>query len=269
MNCGALGVALLLATAGAADGDQALRDLCPDRPGRGSSACTVDEGHFQIESDLVNATFDRQDGFTTDTIIFTDPNLKYGISNDFDVEANFTPYEIIRSHDSYSGASAVEKGIGDLYLRTKWAVIGNSGTDFALALDAFLKLPTAPRSIGNGAVEGGLVVPLSWSLGDGWSLGSTPEIDVLQDSSSTGYHPAVTDVFGLSKSIGSGVSLGAELWESTDFDRQMTTQQYSVDGNAAWIPESAPNWQLDAGANFGLNHNSHGTQLYSGVSRRF
>lgn len=259
----------LVSAGGACADDDALRDLCPDRPGRGTSACTVDEGHVQVESDLVNATFDHEDGVTTDTFIFTDPNLKFGLTNDFDLEASFTPYEVIRTHDSRTDATTTQEGIGDLYLRAKWAAIGNSGSDFALALDAFLKVPTAPSSTGNGAVEGGLLVPLFWSLGDGWSLGSTPEIDVLRDASSSGYHPALTDVLGLSKAVGDGVELGAEAWTSTDFDRKKTAQQYSVDCNAAWIPEHAPDWQLDTGANFGLNRNSHGVQVYTGVSRRF
>ncbi|MBI3678069.1 MAG: hypothetical protein HY243_15780 [Proteobacteria bacterium] len=39
-----------------------LRPLCPDRPGKGTSACTGDEGYFQIESDVFNETIERSGG---------------------------------------------------------------------------------------------------------------------------------------------------------------------------------------------------------------
>jgi hypothetical protein len=249
--------------------DDALRDLCPDRPGRGTSACTLDAGYVQLESDVFNATFARQDGVTTDTWLITNPNLKYGVTDDFDIEANIVPYEIVRTHDAKSGVTTTDEGIGDLFLHVKWAVVGNGGSDFALVLEPFLKLPTAPASIGNGAVEGGFVVPLAWALPDGWSLGSTPEVDILKNAGDSGRHVAFTDVVGLSRGVGGGVTLGVEAWESTDFDPAGSTQQFSFDADAAWIPDGMPNLQLDAGVNIGLNRNTPGVQIYTGVSKRF
>jgi hypothetical protein len=249
--------------------DNGLRDLCADRPGRGTSACTLDAGHFQVESDLFNGTFQRAGGVTTDTYLITNPNLKYGATDNFDVEANFAPYEIVRTRDATLGTTTTAEGIGDLFLRAKWAAIGNGGSDFALVLEPFLKLPAAPRSVGNGAVEGGLLAPISLSLPDGWSLGSTPEVDILKDNGDDGRHAAFTNVIGLSRGVGAGVTLGAEFWESTDFDPAGTSQQYSFDLDAAWVPEILPNFQLDGGVNIGLNRNTPGSQDYVGITERF
>jgi hypothetical protein len=58
------------------------------------------------------------------------------------------------------------------------------------------------------------------------------------------------------------------MWESTDFDPQATTQQYSFDLDAAWIPEDIPDLQLDSGLNIGLNRNTPGAQVYAGISER-
>jgi Putative MetA-pathway of phenol degradation len=152
--------------------------------GRGAprSACTLDEGHFQLESDVFNGSFQRTGGVATDIWFVTDPNLKYGIADNVDIEANLSPLVVVRTHNARTGATSVIGGVGDLFLRVKFALVGNSGSDFALALDPFLKIPTARIAIGNGAVEGGILVPISVSLGDGWSLGSTPELDVLKDA---------------------------------------------------------------------------------------
>ena len=153
-----------------AHADDDVRDLCPDRPGKGTSACTVDAGYFQIESDLFNGTFQRVGPVTTSTYYLTDPNLKYGVNADFDVEANIAPEVIVRSHNSTTGMTQTWSGVGDLYLRAKWAAIGNSGSDIALTIEPYLKLPTAPMGVGNGAIEGGIVLPVSIALDGNWSL---------------------------------------------------------------------------------------------------
>jgi hypothetical protein len=257
------------AASSSAFAEDGLRDLCPDRPGKGTSACTLDAGYIQLESDLFNSTFAHAGGVTTDTYLVTNPNLKYGVSDSFDVEANIAPYEFIRTHDAKSGVTTTAEGIGDLFLHAKWAAIGNGGSDFALALEPFLKVPTAPKSIGNGGVEGGLIVPMALALPDGWSLGSTPEIDILKNADDDGRHVAFSNVVGLSRAVGGGITLSIEGWESTDFDPAGSTQQYSFDLAAAWIPEDRPNIQLDCGVNIGLNRNTPGAQVYVGVSKRF
>jgi hypothetical protein len=265
----AFAAALAVAASSSAPADEAPRDLCPDRPGKGTSACTVDEGRFQLESDIFNGSFQRTGGVTTDIWLVTDPNLKYGVADNFDVEANLSPLVLVRTHDAKTGATSVIGGVGDLFLRAKLALVGNSGSDFALALDPFLKLPTARIGIGNGAVEGGVAVPISLSLGGGWSVGSTPELDVLKDAADDGRHVTLTDVVGIDRSVGDGVTLGAECWESTNFDPMGTAQSWSLDLNAAWQPEGDANLQLDGGVNLGLNRNTPGSQIYTGVSERF
>jgi hypothetical protein len=261
---------LAILTAGliaSAHADDALRSLCPDRPGKATSACTLDEGHFQIESDVFNGSFQHAAGVTTDIWFITDPTLKYGVAGDLDVEANFAPYVIVRTHDSATGATRIADGTGDLFLRAKWALVGNSGSDFAAVLEPYLKIPTARAGIGNGAVEGGLLVPLSLSLGSDWSIGSTPEFDLLKDQMGSGAHPAFADVVAIDRTVGGGVTLGAEFWESTDFDPSQTAQSWSFDISAAWQPTAEV--QLDCGLNLGLNRNTPGSQVYAGVTRRF
>jgi hypothetical protein len=269
MKVAAMALACAIAGSIPVGADEAIRDLCPDRPGKGTSACTVDEGHFQIESDVFNGSFQRTGGITTDIWFITNPNLKFGVSDNLDIEANLAPLVLVRTHDATTGATSVIGGIGDLFLRAKFALIGNGGADFAVALDPFLKLPTARNGVGNGAVEGGMVVPISLSLGDGWSLGSTPELDLLKDGIGNSRHVTLTDVTGIDRSIGGGVTLGAEFWESTNFDPSGTAQSWSFDLNAAWVPEGVADLQLDGGINLGLNRNTPGSQIYTGVSERF
>src|SRR5579863_575606 len=99
--------------------DADLRPLCADRPTKATGSCSVDAGHWQIESDLYNITVQSVDGVTTRTELFTNPTLKLGITNSIDFEVNIVPWQQVTTHDRASGATTVASGVGDLFLRAK------------------------------------------------------------------------------------------------------------------------------------------------------
>lgn len=245
--------------------EDGLRDLCPDRPGKGTGTCTVDAGHFQVEMDAFDATLQHADGVTTDVYVMAAPLLKYGVTNDWDIEVGFTPFEAIHMHDT--NGSDTQRGIGDLFLRTKFNLAGNEGGALGIAFEPFLKIPTANKELGNGTVEGGALLPLAYDLGDGWSIASTPEVDVLRNQNRDGYHADIINVVGIGRAFDGGVTLGAEAWESSELDPAGATQQYSLDFDAAWQPDG--DLQLDGGVNVGLNRATPDVQIYAGISRRF
>src|ERR1022692_942366 len=88
-----------------------LRPLCADRPSKATGSCTVDAGHWQIESDLYNVTFQTVDGVSTRTELFTNPTLKLGITNTLDFEVNIVPWQQVTSHDSATGVTTVASGV--------------------------------------------------------------------------------------------------------------------------------------------------------------
>jgi hypothetical protein len=99
-----------------------LTPICTDRPSKSNYACTVDAGHFQYESDLVNASSLRQGDEATTTWLILNPTLKYGLSDNLDVEANMTALEILRTEDT-PGARGTLMGVSDLNLRVKYEFI--------------------------------------------------------------------------------------------------------------------------------------------------
>jgi Putative MetA-pathway of phenol degradation len=136
----------------------------------------------------------------------------------------------------------------------------------AFALEPYVKLPTAGGGLGNGHVEGGLVAPLSYDLGGGWSLGATPEADLLLNGSGSGYHANFSEVVGLGKALGP-VTLGAEVWSDQNIDPSGGATLYSADVDAAWLVNN--DTQLDCGVNLGLNRATPDVEVYFGISRRF
>src|SRR5579871_1419567 len=72
--------------------DADLRSLCTDRPTKSTSPCTVDAGHWQVESDVYNYTEQDSAGVSITTQLIGNPTLKLGLTNTWDVEVNIVPY---------------------------------------------------------------------------------------------------------------------------------------------------------------------------------
>src|SRR5579871_5112245 len=249
--------------------DDELRTLCTDRPTKSNGPCTVDAGHWQLESDVYNDTQQSGGGVTQTTELFTNPTLKLGVTNTLDVEVNIAPYEQVTTHDAAAGTTTVAGGVGDLFLRAKWNLKGDDGGAVSVALFPYVKIPTAPHGIGNGAVEGGLIIPVAINLPGNFQLTVDPEADALLNASGVGRHLNLTSPLSLSYPLTKTVTAFAELWGDVNFDPSGDVYQASFDLAAAWIPAKAPSFQLDGGVNLGLNRATPGVQAYVGVSRRF
>ena len=148
--------ALLAASAARAE---ARRSAPTGRPRR-NAVCTVPVGQWQLESGgrrLVAAGTRRRrnrDAFARRLIC-----LKYGLGERSDLQIGFTPYVRVEA----SGGEH-SSGVGDVTVRYKQRLTERDAP-VQLALIPFVKLPTAKRGIGNGKVEGGLAVPVSFGMG--------------------------------------------------------------------------------------------------------
>jgi hypothetical protein len=249
--------------------DDQLRSLCTDRPTKSTSPCTVDAGHWQVESDVYNYTTQTSGGVTTTTELVTNPTLKLGVTNWLDLEANIAPYERVSTHDSASGVTTTAGGVGDLFLRAKFSLLGDDGGAVGFALEPFVKIPTAGRTIGNGVVEEGILAPIQLSLPANWQLVIDPELDSLANAVGTGHHVNTSGLLSFSYPATKTVTVSLEVWGDENFDPAGTVRQASFDLGAAWIPAKSPTFQLDGGVNLGLNRATPGAQAYVGVSHRF
>lgn len=258
-----VGGSLALAMAGSAPGATMDDPICTDRPGKGSATCAVPKGHWQVESSLADWTLTKDSGTRTTALVLGATALKYGLGPRTNIEVAWTPY--IRSHSRGGGSHAGASGVGDVYLKLKQE-LGTTGA-LSAALYPFVKLPTAPRRLGNRKVEAGLVVPLSLALGTSpLSLSASPELDLAPDADGHGYHAGMKQQLSLNWQATDAFGLSAELWHGWDWDRK-TTHQASADASAAY--KLNPNLQFDGGVNLGLNRATADVEIYGGVSARF
>src|ERR1019366_5505281 len=148
-----------------------LRDLNSDRPDATEGTFTVDAGHAQLEMELLNRTDGDSGGVRTQEWGVAPFNLRRGVREDFELGLFVAPY--IRHSEQLAGRPReTQAGFGDITLRAKVNFWGNDGGETAFGLITDLKLPTAAQGLGNGAVEGTILLPVSVELGGGWDLGA-------------------------------------------------------------------------------------------------
>ncbi|WP_407468587.1 transporter [Xanthomonas campestris pv. raphani] len=239
--------------------------LCTDRPTKANSTCTVPAGAWQLETDIGSYTRDSQPGTRIETSVFTNPTLKYGVSDRIDLQLNWAPQMQVKTTDRATGARSSLSGGGDIYLRMK-ARFYESDTA-TVAVLPFVKAPTARTGLGNDEWEGGIALPINFALPNSFSLTFGPEVDWLADSDGSGNHIAVINAINLARPLTPKLSMAVEVWSSINRDPAETIEQYSADIATAYLIN--PLLQLDVGANFGLNDRNPDAQVYVGLAHRF
>lgn len=239
--------------------------LCTDRPTKSNVVCTVPVGRLQIETDLPNWTRNDDGGVRSDVVLYPNPFVKYGLGANTDIEVNWAPYVTARTRVG-PFVSRIS-GVGDVYLRLKQRST-DSSAKLQVGVIPLIKLPTARLGIGNREVEGGVSVPIQYTLPQGFTLTTSPELDVLANSTnSDDRHVQLIGTANIGKTLSSTVTAYAEFWTAQNYDPAGTVRQYSADVALAWLVQ--PRLQLDLGGNFGLNRQTPDAQVYVGLSTRF
>jgi hypothetical protein len=249
----------------AARGEE-LRDFCPDRPGLGTPACTMDRGHFDIELGLADWTLDRTPDGRTDTIEAGQLLLRVGLTETLEAQLGWTAFGHVRTRDRPTGSVDHISGVGDLTLALRQNLASPDGSGLSVAVMPFATLPTGGQAIGAGDWSAGLLVPLSYDLAKGVQLGLTGRAEAAVDQDRDGRHLAYGAVAGLSLELSDAVEATFEIEATRDEDPSGHSTEWLAGLSAGWMAND--DLQFDAGANIGL-HGAADVQLYVGASRRF
>ena len=125
--------------------------------------CAVHGGcrpNFQYETDLVNFTHQVSGTTTAPTLcLCRTRRSKLASTNNADLEVN-VPFAGVHTYSTVGGPSATLRGIRRYLSAFENQPLGEDGGDTAAAIIPYVKAPSAPIGIGNGAVEGGLIGPV-------------------------------------------------------------------------------------------------------------
>lgn len=241
------------------------RDFCPDRPGLGTPACTLDDGQVAIELGAVNWTLDRSADGRSDTIAAGDLLLRYGINQNLEVQLGWEAFATTRVRSG----RRVEKasGAGDVLLAVRHNLQNPDGSGFSLAVMPYATLPVSSSATSAGDWGAGLLLPVSRELPAGFGIGFTGSVEAAVDEDRDGRHLAYGAIVGLDIPVSEAVGATAEFSARRDDDPSGASTGLLAGLSAGWMPAST--LQLDVGATFGLNRNAPDVQLYFGIARRF
>ena len=242
-----------------------LRELSPDRPDKTESPYTVDAGHFQLEMDFITYSRDESVAPATETWNFAPLNLKVGLSSTTDLQLVFDDYLRV-SRKNGNAPDTVQSGVGDLTARLKFNLWGDDAGRTALALLPFVKAPTSSAHLGNGAVEGGVIVPGAIKLVGGWDLGWESAFSLLRNTGGHGYHGDFIESVTCDRGIAGSLSGYLEFFSD-----------FSAEPHAPWIGSVdagleyalGKNVQLDCGCNFGVTRSAEAINPFTGITLRF
>lgn len=241
-----------------------LRDLSTDRPGKSHSAITVDAGHFQLESDFINITYDPKGYDTTTAFSLATPILKWGISQRVDVELGLALFNRLRQ--ARQGDSSSAEGFGDTLLGSKVNIFGKDGGTQSMAVLPFLKIPTGAAGISNQHAEFTLNAPYTIVPMKPWSLTLEPNFGIIRNDANSAYTTNYGLIANLSRPVLiEGLTAAVEVAVDTRADKEPT--RWSFDPSLQYMV--GKNLQFDIGVYLGLNRATPRYTPYMGVSFRY
>lgn len=242
------------------------REFCPDRPGLGTPACTVEPGTMMLEVGLADWTLDRTADTRTDAWTFGDALLRAGLTPSLEAQLGWTMLGHVRERDRATGDVNRRTRTGDVTIALRQNLSNPDGSGFSVALMPYATLPVGGDGVGAGDWGAGLIVPASFDLG-AVSLGLTPHVDAAVDSDGDGRHLAYGSVVGLGFNVSDDLSMTAEVSLTRDRDPGGHSTEALAGLSAGWQPDDDSQW--DVGANVGLNRDSPDVEIYLGFTRRF
>ena len=243
-----------------------LRDFCPNRPGLGTPACTIDPGHGDLEVGLADWTLDRTAGTRTDTLTFGSALVRYGLTDNLEAEIGWTAIGTQRQRDPF-GMVQRQTGTGDVSIALRRNLSHPDGSGFSAAIMPFVTLPSGTAPLGAGTWGGGVIVPIDYQLPHGLQLAFTGQLAAAPNQDGHGRHLAYSSVVGLNADLGGKTNATLELEAARDEDPSGSSNKLMSQLSLAWKPY--PDLQLDTAVGIGLAGQAPDVELSLGIARRF
>ncbi len=251
--------------------DDQERDFNPDRPSQFTGPITVDAGHFQLEMDLANYTYDRHNPdrapVDVDQWNAAPFDLRIGLTNHTELDLLYDGYLNVRTRDRMMRTVTTQSGFGDLTLLFKYNLFGNDGGTFSFGILPYLKIPTNTDHLGNKRVEGGVELPLSINLPANFQVGIQAEFDAVRNDADTRYEAAFTDIFYLGYTfLDKKFTVYGEWYNRVNQGPDSEVVGEVDTGLLYYIGKNA---EVDFGCNFGVTRAAPDFEPFAGFTVRF
>lgn len=221
---------------------------------------TVDAGHFQVEANIFDYFYDKEDATTSEGWIFGYSTLKVGLCDQSDLEVTFSSlYQDYTVKNRDTGGKERFTGFGDVQLASKINLWGNNGGTTALAIYPLVNFPTGDDS---GGYYGGFRMIFSAQLPYQFRLGLKSGPNLYKDAGSL--HATFRNSISLEREIVH--RLNGYLEFATSIDEQDSSWWGFF--NVGLAHQVTRDLQLHAGIYIDVN-NANNYNPYLGFSWRY
>jgi hypothetical protein len=186
-------------------------------------------------------------------------NLKYGVTDRFDMQFLFSPF--VRVRTEAPGVDVTDDGTGQVGFRAKFNLTGNDFGDIGAALLPFVVAPTRGGSILDRATFG-IVAPVSLDLGEDRAMSSMLGV-MSVESEDTWVIGSVSFATPLAGSLAGFFELYVAR---SGFDDDALED---VTADTGFTYAASENWQVDAGLYYGITGPTEDWRVFAGLSGRF
>ncbi|HUA67408.1 MAG TPA: transporter, partial [Candidatus Saccharimonadales bacterium] len=194
-----------------------------------------------------------------------DFNFKVGLLNNVDVQFLYDNYLNVKTKDSLANSTS-QSGFGDFTTRLKVNLWGDDGGQTAFALLPYVKFPTSADHLGNNAVEGGIIFPLTVNLPYDFDLSMETAASLMKNGDNDSYHEEFIASASVDRQLIGALSGFLEFFNN-----------FATEGRAGWIGTVdtgleylvTKNIQLDCDCYFGVTPAAPNFNPFTGITVRF
>lgn len=248
-----------------------MRPMSTERPSKTDSAVTLDAGHFQLETSLLNFVQDKtclrgSCAKAREWDIGATTTLRLGLTQAAEIQAFLTPYQHLSLKNQNADIKDRREGYGDTTIRFKYNLCGNDGGEFALSVLPYVKVPTNQDNLGNDYYEWGLEVPFYIGLPDGWGINAMTQANLLRDVGRGEYYTAYVNSAALGRNITDSLSAYAELYT---FKAAQANAKWQNTTDFGLVYALTANLRVDAGINIALSDAAADRSVFTGLAYRY
>ena len=256
-----------------------MRGFVTDQLGKAHNPLTVDAGHVQIEANLLDQSFDRNEQTTLRQWSTPNATLKYGLSDGIELDVIAPSETSFEYHNRASKKLVKGRGLSDVWVGAKLNLFGDDPHDGpayqSLALIPMIKIPSGSGVLGHSQLEASVAIPYRIDLPGQWAL-TLENVDGLRQSSltpvyhgslRTGYHGDYAGTVNISHPLYFS-NLTAAVEYSYDIAVEPNpAHTHTVDVALQW--ELRKGLALTVGDHIGLNAQAPAENPYIGIATRF
>jgi hypothetical protein len=250
-----------------------MRGMDIDRPSRTNTPHTIDAGHLQVETGIIDYSFYRgkYHGANTrsDTFGLGQFNFRLGVLDNLEINAVINSEDLLRNTDLLAHQSSRQNGFGDTVVGATLNLWGDESGDTvwatALGIQPQFKIPTARENIGNGHGELFVGLPFAVNLPAGFHLGFQSTLSWERNSQNNGETTGWQNSIAVDRAFFDRFDVYVEYWSHVSTEHHQMSQQTINVGVTISLTD---NLAVDTGVDFGLNRATTTIECLAGFSFR-